>query len=56
MKLKMERAWQRDDVNHSEAMTDIADYIACFYNRSGRTLRSAIQLPSSMNNGRTMTV
>jgi len=32
LNLKMERVWQRDYANHSEAMTDIADYIACFYN------------------------
>jgi putative transposase len=32
LNLKMERVWQRDYANHGEAMTDIADYIACFYN------------------------
>ncbi len=30
--LKTERIWQRDYANHTEAMTDIADYIASFYN------------------------
>jgi transposase InsO family protein len=32
LNLKMERVWPRDYANHQEAMTDIADYIACFYN------------------------
>jgi len=32
LNLKMERVWQRDYANHTEAMTDIADYIAGFYN------------------------
>jgi putative transposase len=32
LNLKMERVWQRDYANHSEAMIDIADYIANFYN------------------------
>ena len=32
LNLKMERVWQRDYANHSEAMTDIADYIVGFYN------------------------
>lgn len=32
LNLKMERVWQRDYANHSEAMTDIADYIIGFYN------------------------
>ena len=32
LSLKTERVWQRDYVNHAEAMTDIADYIAGFYN------------------------
>ena len=32
LNLKMERVWQKDYANHSEAMTDIADYIVGFYN------------------------
>jgi len=32
LNLKTERVWQRDDGNHAEAMTDIADYIVGFYN------------------------
>lgn len=28
----MERVWQKDYVNHAEAMNDIADYFASFYN------------------------
>jgi len=32
LNLKTERVWQRDDANHAEAMTDIADYIVGFYN------------------------
>lgn len=32
LNLEMERAWQKDYANHSEAMTDVADYIAGFYN------------------------
>ncbi|HSI48935.1 MAG TPA: IS3 family transposase, partial [Ideonella sp.] len=32
LNLKMERVWQRDYANHSEAQADIADYIVNFYN------------------------
>jgi putative transposase len=32
LNLKMERIWQQDYANHSEAMTDVADYIVGFYN------------------------
>lgn len=32
LNLKMERFWQKDYANHSEAMTDVADYIVGFYN------------------------
>jgi putative transposase len=32
LNLKMERVWQRDYANQAEATTDIADYIASFYN------------------------
>ncbi len=32
LNLKMERVWQRDYANHTEAQTDIADYIVGFYN------------------------
>lgn len=32
LNLKVERVWQHDYANHAEAMTDIADYIAGFYN------------------------
>ena len=32
LSLKTERVWQRDYANHTEAMTDIADYIVGFYN------------------------
>ena len=32
LNLKMERVWQKDNANHSEAMTDVADYIVGFYN------------------------
>jgi putative transposase len=32
LNLKMERVWQRDDANHAEATSDIADYIVNFYN------------------------
>jgi transposase InsO family protein len=32
LNLKMERVWQQDYANHSEAMTDVADYIVGFYN------------------------
>jgi putative transposase len=28
----MERVWQKDYANHSEAITDVADYIVGFYN------------------------
>ena len=32
LNLKMERVWQRDYANHSEAIHDAADYIVNFYN------------------------
>lgn len=32
LNLKMERVWQKDYANHSEAITDVADYIVGFYN------------------------
>ncbi len=32
LNLKMERVWQKDYANQSEAMTDVADYIVGFYN------------------------
>ena len=32
LNLKRERVWQKDYANHSEAMTDVADYIVGFYN------------------------
>ena len=32
LNLKMERVWQRDDANHAEAMSDIADHIISFCN------------------------
>ena len=32
LNLKMERVWQRDYANHSEAIRDVADCIVGFYN------------------------
>ena len=32
LNLKMERVWQKDYANHSEAISDVADYIVGFYN------------------------
>ena len=32
LNLKMERVWQKDYANHSEAINDVADYIVSFYN------------------------
>ena len=32
LNLKMERVWQKDYANHSEATNDVADYIVGFYN------------------------
>jgi len=32
LNLKMERVWQKDYANDSEAINDIADYIVGFYN------------------------
>ena len=32
LNLKMERVWQKDYANQSEAMTDVAEYIVGFYN------------------------
>lgn len=34
LNLKMERVWQGDYANHSEAMLDVADYIVSFYNKT----------------------
>jgi putative transposase len=32
LNLKMERVWQKNYAKHSEAITDVADYIVGFYN------------------------
>ena len=32
LNLKMERVWQKDYANHSEAMSDVTDYLVGFYN------------------------
>jgi transposase InsO family protein len=32
LNLKMERIWQRQQVNHAKANTNITDYIVAFYN------------------------
>ena len=32
LNLKMERVWPKDYANHSEAISDVADYIVGFYN------------------------
>ena len=40
LNLKMERVWQNQYANHSEARKDIADYIVNFYNT--RRLHSAL--------------
>ena len=32
LNLKVERVWQKDYANHSEAITDVADYLVSFYN------------------------
>lgn len=42
LNLKMERVWQKDYANHTEAITDIADYIVNFYN--------AVRLHSTLGN------
>ena len=42
LNLKVERVWQKDYANHSEAMTDVADYIVGFYNCE--------RLPSKLGN------
>ena len=34
LNLKMERVWQKDYANHTEAMADVADYIVGFYNHT----------------------
>ena len=34
LNLKMQRVWQKDYANHSEAINDIADYIVGFYNEA----------------------
>ena len=36
LNLKMERVWQRDYANHSEAIRDVADCIVGFYNNVRR--------------------
>ncbi len=35
LNLKMERVWQKDYANHSEAMTDVADYMLGFTTARG---------------------
>ena len=42
LNLKMERVWQKDYANHTEAINDIADYIVGFYN--------AVRLHSKLGN------
>ena len=42
LNLKMERVWQKDYANYSEAITDVADYIVNFYN--------AVRLHSKLGN------
>ncbi|MEC5214351.1 transposase InsO family protein [Polaromonas sp. CG_9.5] len=42
LNLKMERVWQKAHANHAEAIMDIADYIANFYN--------AVRLHSTLGN------
>ena len=42
LNLKMERVWQKDYANHTEATNDIADYIVGFYN--------AVRLHSKLGN------
>jgi transposase InsO family protein len=32
LNLRMERVWQKDYAYHTEAMTNVADYIVGFYN------------------------
>jgi putative transposase len=56
LNLKMKRVWQKDNANHAEAMTDVADYIVGFYNceRLHSTLGSlspnAFEHESTINN------
>ena len=42
LNLKMERVWQKNYANHTEAINDIADYIVGFYN--------AVRLHSKLGN------
>lgn len=47
LNLKMERVWQRDYANHTEAQADIADYITSFYNPVRLHSTLGYQSPSS---------
>ena len=47
LNLKMERVWQRDYANHTEARADIADYITRFYNPVRLHSTLGYQSPSS---------
>ncbi|BAU73215.1 transposase [Metapseudomonas furukawaii] len=47
LNLKMERVWQLDYANHSEAMTDIADYIVGFYNNERLHSSLSYQAPTA---------
>ncbi len=51
LSLKTERVWQRACANHSEAMTDIADYTVDFYNsvRPHSNWATCYPMPSSSN-------
>ena len=46
LNLKMERVWQNQYANHSEARKDIADYIVNFYNST--RLHSTLNYQSPM--------
>ena len=56
LSLKTERVWHREYSNHAEAMTDIADYIVCFYNsmrlhsKLGNLPPNASEQQSAINN------
>lgn len=50
--LNMERLWQRDYANYTEAKADIADSIVGFYNASGCTPRWDTSHPTTTSRSR----
>ena len=48
LNLEMERVWQKDYANHSEAITDVADNIVGFYNSTRLHSKLGNLLPNAL--------